>query len=319
MSLSSLNTGCFSSLRSKGEHTARTGTRSFTSGCLCHLVSLPRSCRQPLFHLGKEVFAFSTTSMTGSYWPSLEGSYVNTGTQCSGTSASWGFGSTGKITNSPLCRESLFSVCSWTRQPHSTSLNRTCSVDAELPGVFQAQEGGSTETVSEAPGAYVQGQDCSGTSTALSCSMACSASLQIAAIQQARAGPYGQHCEGCGHEPSRRSTLLSHVTTRPPSPQKHLRSLRAVHVPDELNHAADELSHLPPLLGEWELHPETVQLIWKHFGDAQVDLFASPDTSHCQLFYSQSEGTLGTAGPQLASGPTQVCVSPSEPSRTDTV
>ncbi len=39
-------------------------------------------------------------------------------------------------------------------QPHSTSLNRTCSVDAELPGVFPVQEGGSTETVSEAPGAY---------------------------------------------------------------------------------------------------------------------------------------------------------------------
>ncbi len=39
-------------------------------------------------------------------------------------------------------------------QPHSTSLNRTCSVDAELPGVFPGQEGGSTETVSESPGAY---------------------------------------------------------------------------------------------------------------------------------------------------------------------
>ncbi len=39
-------------------------------------------------------------------------------------------------------------------QPHSTSLNRTCSVNAELPGVFPAQEGGSTETLSEAPGAY---------------------------------------------------------------------------------------------------------------------------------------------------------------------
>ncbi len=215
MSLSSLNTGRFSYLRSKGEHI---GTRSSTSGCLCHLVSSPRSWRQPLFHLGKEVFAFSTTSMTGSYWPSLEGSYVNTSTQCSGTSASWGFGSAGKITNSPLCRESLFSVCSWTHQPHSTSLNRTCSVDAELPGLFPAQEGGSTETVSEGPGAYVQGPDCSGISTTLSCSMACSASLQIAAIQQPRAGQYGQHCECCVHEPSRQSTLLSHVTTRPPSP-----------------------------------------------------------------------------------------------------
>ncbi len=39
-------------------------------------------------------------------------------------------------------------------QPHSTSLNRACSVNAELLGVFPAQEGGSTETLSEAPGAY---------------------------------------------------------------------------------------------------------------------------------------------------------------------
>ncbi len=76
--------------------------------------------------------------------------------------------------------------------------------------------------------------------------------------------------------------------------QKYLRSLRAIHVPGELNRAADELSRQPALPGEWRLHPEVVQLIWRHFGDAQVDLFASPDTFHCQLFYSLSEGTLGT-------------------------
>ncbi len=39
-------------------------------------------------------------------------------------------------------------------QPHSTSLKGACSVNAEMPGVFPAQEGGSTETFSEAPGAY---------------------------------------------------------------------------------------------------------------------------------------------------------------------
>ncbi len=76
--------------------------------------------------------------------------------------------------------------------------------------------------------------------------------------------------------------------------QKHLRSLRAVHVPGELNCAADELSRQHALPGEWRLHPEVLQLIWRRFGDAQVDLFASPDTSHCQLFFSLSEGTLGT-------------------------
>ncbi len=76
--------------------------------------------------------------------------------------------------------------------------------------------------------------------------------------------------------------------------QKHLRSLRAVHVPGELNLAADELSRQPTLPGEWRLHPEVLQLIWRRFGNTQVDLFASPDTSHCQLFFSLSEGTLGT-------------------------
>ncbi len=76
--------------------------------------------------------------------------------------------------------------------------------------------------------------------------------------------------------------------------QKHLRSLCAVHVPGELNRAANELSRQQALPGEWRLHPEVLQLIWRRFGNAQVDLFASPDTSHCQLFFSLSEGTLGT-------------------------
>ncbi len=45
-------------------------------------------------------------------WPAHENSCAITGTWCSGTSASWGFGSTGKRASSPLCRESLFSVWS---------------------------------------------------------------------------------------------------------------------------------------------------------------------------------------------------------------
>jgi hypothetical protein len=76
--------------------------------------------------------------------------------------------------------------------------------------------------------------------------------------------------------------------------QKHLRSLRAVFIPGLLNRAADELSRQQVLPGEWRLHPQVVQLIFRRFGTAQVDLFAAPDTSHCQLFYSLTEGTLGT-------------------------
>ncbi len=75
--------------------------------------------------------------------------------------------------------------------------------------------------------------------------------------------------------------------------QKHLRTLRAIHIPGVFNRAADELSRAA-LPGEWRLHPQAVQLIWGRLGAAQVDLFASPETTHCQEFYSLTETTLGT-------------------------
>ncbi|KAG1957248.1 gastrula zinc finger protein XlCGF57.1-like [Pimephales promelas] len=76
--------------------------------------------------------------------------------------------------------------------------------------------------------------------------------------------------------------------------QKHLRSLRAIHIPGVRNCAADELSRLSPVSGEWRLHPQSVQLICDQFGDAQIYLFASHDSSHCTLYYSLTEGMLGT-------------------------
>ncbi|KAI2644347.1 Proline--tRNA ligase [Labeo rohita] len=36
----------------------------------------------------------------------------------------------------------------------------------------------------------------------------------------------------------------------------------------------------------------TVQLIWSQFGEAQIDLFASRESSHCRLFYSLNEAPL---------------------------
>ncbi len=70
-------------------------------------------------------------------------------------------------------------------------------------------------------------------------------------------------------------------------------SARSIHIPGVFNRAADELSRAA-LPGEWRLHPQAVQLIWGRFGAAQVDLFASPETTHCQEFYSLTEATLGT-------------------------
>ncbi|KAL0152613.1 hypothetical protein M9458_052336 [Cirrhinus mrigala] len=64
--------------------------------------------------------------------------------------------------------------------------------------------------------------------------------------------------------------------------------------PRDRNRAAAALSRQLTLPGEWRLHPQVVQLIWSRFGEAQVDLFASPESAHCQLFYSLTEAPLGT-------------------------
>ncbi len=63
-------------------------------------------------------------------------------------------------------------------------------------------------------------------------------------------------------------------------------SLRAVYIPGHLNVGADILSRQGPRPGEWRLHPEVVKRIWRVFGQAQVDLFATRQTSHCPLWYS---------------------------------
>ncbi len=52
--------------------------------------------------------------------------------------------------------------------------------------------------------------------------------------------------------------------------QKHLRSLHVIHILGLLNQTADELSQAV-LPGEWRLHPQTVQLVWRRFGLSQVD------------------------------------------------
>ncbi len=44
------------------------------------------------------------------------------------------------------------------------------------------------------------------------------------------------------------------------------KSLRAVHIPGKLNHAADALSRQLTFPGEWRLRPEMIWLIWSRFG-----------------------------------------------------
>ncbi len=81
--------------------------------------------------------------------------------------------------------------------------------------------------------------------------------------------------------------------------QLNLRSLRAAHLPGRLNQGADMLSRSNVPSEEWMLHPQTVQKIWKPFGKAEVDLFASKDSSHCPTYYSKDRDALAHDWPNL--------------------
>ncbi len=77
-------------------------------------------------------------------------------------------------------------------------------------------------------------------------------------------------------------------------PQGKFLSLRAVHVPGILNLVADFLSRQKLRPGEWMLNRQTVTQIWNLFGEAEVDLFASQESSQCPLWFSLSfPTTLG--------------------------
>ncbi len=104
--------------------------------------------------------------------------------------------------------------------------------------------------------------------------------------------PLGTSTErACPHLSHHMSQLARHLLLWS---HTQFKSLRAVHIPGQLNRAADALSQQLTFPREWRLHPETIRLIWSQFGEAQVDLFASPESSHCQLYFSLTEGPLGT-------------------------
>ncbi len=88
--------------------------------------------------------------------------------------------------------------------------------------------------------------------------------------------------------------------------QTRCKSLPAIHIPGELNRAANVLSRQLTFPGEWRLHPEMIWLIWSRFGEAQVDLFASHE-SCCMTPWPRPPWYRHT-GTQLASGFMQVCI-----------
>ncbi len=70
-------------------------------------------------------------------------------------------------------------------------------------------------------------------------------------------------------------------------------------MPGKMNQGADMLSRYNVSSEEWTLHPLAVQRIWKVFGRARVDLFASKDNSHCPIFFTKSTDALAHEWPSL--------------------
>ncbi|KAK3553887.1 hypothetical protein QTP70_012724 [Hemibagrus guttatus] len=70
--------------------------------------------------------------------------------------------------------------------------------------------------------------------------------------------------------------------------ETRLLSLRAIFVPGLMNREADFLLRQVLRPGEWRLHPQVVESIWRIYGWAEVDLFTSEESTHCPLWYSVS-------------------------------
>ncbi len=142
-------------------------------------------------------------------------------------------------------------------------------------------------------------------------------------INWACTSPYGQHGDHCVHQPTRWSTLPSHVTTRPPPPpleseasevaSRH--SYPGLAQPDSrraVTSCAPRRMETPSPDG-----PADLATFWTRTGrpvrvprDVALPVVLLPDR------WNTRHGRTGT---QLAAGPSQICISPSEPSRTDSV
>ncbi len=98
--------------------------------------------------------------------------------------------------------------------------------------------------------------------------------------------------------------------------QKHLRSLRAIHIPGVFNRAADEL-YRAALPGECRGGSADLGMVRSCSGRPVCISRNHPLPG--VLLPNRGNARHGCTGTQLAPGPAQICVPPSEPTSTDTV
>ncbi len=144
------------------------------------------------------------------------------------------------------------------------------------------------------------------------------------AVGQARVCPQGQHCSCLVHQPAGRYTITPHVTAHPPSPplESH-----AVQVTARCSHPGEAQSCgrralttalIPRRVATPSRDdPADLESIWGNSGEPVC--FPRVLPLPAVLFPDRGPPRHRRTGTQLASGLTQVFVSPSEPTRTDTV
>ncbi len=144
------------------------------------------------------------------------------------------------------------------------------------------------------------------------------------AVGQARASPHGQHCGCLVHQLAGRYTITPHVTACPPSPPLESHT---VQVTARCSHPGEAQScgrcalmtaHIPRRVATPSRDdPADLESIWGSSGGPVCfpRVFPLPAI----LLPDRGPPRHRRTGTQLASGLTQVCVSPSEPTRTDTV
>ncbi len=139
-----------------------------------------------------------------------------------------------------------------------------------------------------------------------------------------RESPHGEHCGGLVHQPAGRYTITPHVTARPPSPplESH-----AVQVTARCSHPGEAQSCGRRALTTALIPRRVVTPSRDDLADLE-SIRGSSGRPVCfprvlplpaVLLSDRGPPRHRRTGTQLASGLTQVCVSPSEPTRTDTV
>ncbi len=146
---------------------------------------------------------------------------------------------------------------------------------------------------------------------------------QEALMGDAGSGPHGQHCDRYVHQTTRWSTLQSHVVTRTPPPPLESEASEVA-----LRHSHSGLAQPGSQRAVTSCAARRAETPSPD-GPADLETFRTrtgrpvrvPRDFSLSVVLLPDRGNTrhGRAGTQLAVGPLQVCISPSEPSRTDTV